>query len=163
MPRIKLVTEINATPERCFDLARDLDLHVESLGHTGERAVAGKTSGLIGMGEEVKWRGRHFGVVHHHTSRITAYDRPRHFRDEMIRGRFNSFCHDHYFKPTSTGTRMVDEIQFKSPLGILGVLVDRLVLTRYLKRLIEMRNEVVRIAAESGVQSSSAGQRVIET
>src|SRR5688572_15352099 len=97
MPRIEIVIEIAASPPRCFDLARDLDLHVASMAHTGERAVAGRTSGLIGLGEEVTWRGRHFGFVLDHTSRITAFDPPRHFRDEMIRGRFETFVHDHFF------------------------------------------------------------------
>ena len=106
MPRIKIETEIRATPGRCFDLSRDLDLHLRSLAHTAERAVAGKTSGLIGLGEEVTWRGRHFGIVHEHTSRITSFDRPRHFRDEMVRGRFKSFCHDHYFEPPASVARL---------------------------------------------------------
>lgn len=45
MPRIELVTEIGATPEVCFDSTRDLGLHLESMAHSGERAVAGTTSG----------------------------------------------------------------------------------------------------------------------
>ncbi|HEX8410907.1 MAG TPA: cell division protein, partial [Thermoanaerobaculia bacterium] len=45
----------------CFDAARDLDLHLESMAHTGERAVGGRISGLIELNEEVTWRGRHFG------------------------------------------------------------------------------------------------------
>ena len=60
MTTITIVTKIHASPERCFDASRDLDLHLESMGHTGERAVAGRTSGLIELGEQVTWEGRHF-------------------------------------------------------------------------------------------------------
>ena len=94
--RIELVTTIRAPRRVCFDVARSLDLHVKSLAHTGERAVAGRTSGLIELGEEVTWRARHFGLVHHHTSRITAFAAPAHFRDSMVRGRFRVFEHDHF-------------------------------------------------------------------
>ncbi len=149
MPWLRIVTEIRASPERCFDLARDLDLHLRSMARTGERAVAGRTSGLIGMGEQVTWRARHFGLVHEHTSVVTAFDRARHFRDEMIRGRFKSFRHDHYFEPTPWGTLMRDVVEFESPLGALGRIADRLVLTRYFERLLRARGEAVRRAAES--------------
>ena len=98
MARIELQTRIAVSIDRCFDLARDLDLHVRSMESSGEKAVAGRTSGLIGLGEEVTWRARHFGIVHEHCSRITAFDRPRHFRDRMVQGRFKSFEHDHFFE-----------------------------------------------------------------
>jgi len=84
--RIELTTSIRAPREVGFDLARDLDLHLRSMAHTGERAVAGRTNGLIGPGEEVTWRARHFGVVHHHASRITAFEPPSYFRDSMVAG-----------------------------------------------------------------------------
>lgn len=149
MPRIEIVTEIAASPARCFDCARDLDLHVTSMAHTGERAVAGRTSGLIGPHEEVTWRGRHFGLVLEHSSRITAFDPPRHFRDEMIRGRFKTFRHDHFFAAAAGGTRMTDVLEFASPCGWLGRMVDALVLTKYLERLLRQRNAVVKQAAEA--------------
>ena len=149
MSRITIEIEVQAKPERCFNLARDLDLHLKSLDHTGERAVAGKTTGLIGMGEEVTWRGRHFGVVHEHTSLITAFDPPKHFRDEMTRGRFKSFCHDHFFEPSAEGTRMIDVLEFESPWGVLGKLVNRLFLTGYLERLLRTRGAAIKRAAET--------------
>ncbi|MFY9341310.1 MAG: SRPBCC family protein [Planctomycetota bacterium] len=147
--RIELVTRIQAPPAVCFDAARSLDLHVQSLAHTGERAVAGRTSGLIELGEEVTWRARHFGVVLHHTSRITAMTPPSHFRDSMVRGAFARFEHDHFFVAANGGTEMRDVLEFASPCGLLGSLVDRCVLRRYLTRLLERRNAVVRAAAEA--------------
>ena len=151
MRRIEIVTLIQATPEACFDLSRDLDLHLESMAHTSERAIAGKTSGLIGLGEQVTWRGRHLGFVFEHTAKITAFDRPRHFRDEMVRGRFKRFVHEHHFEPTGSGTRMLDVIEFESPWGLLGRMVDALVLSAYLTKLLRGRNAVIQQAAESQI------------
>jgi ligand-binding SRPBCC domain-containing protein len=120
------------------------------MAHSGEEAVGGRTTGLIGLGEEVTWRARHFGVTHHHTSRITVFDRPSHFRDAMVAGRFRSFEHDHFFEAFDGGTRMRDVLLFESPLGVLGRCVDTLVLASYLKRLLEERNRVIQAAAERG-------------
>lgn len=151
MAVIELKTTIAAPPERCFDLSRDLDLHLRSMEHTSERAVGGRTSGMIEFGEEVTWEGRHFGLLHRHTARITAYDRPRHFRDSMISGRFARFEHDHYFEATSSGTTMRDVIDFASPFGVVGRILDRLAVARYLRNLMDRRNHAIqREAAVAG-------------
>lgn len=124
MIRIELVTPISAPIERCFDLARSIDLHMASTDWTGERAISGVTSGLIGAEQEVTWRGRHFGLPVTHTSRITAYERPSHFQDCMVRGRFRTFCHDHFFEVRDGMTAMTDLMEFEAPFGALGLLVE---------------------------------------
>ena len=151
MPVIELTTLIDAPLERVFDLARSIDLHAASMARTGERAVGGVTGGLIGAGQEVTWQARHFLVRQHLTSRITAYDRPRHLRDSQVRGAFARFDHDHYFEPTGPGgtqTLMRDRFDFNSPLGPLGALVDWLVLTRYMRSFLLERNRFLRETAE---------------
>ena len=148
METIRVETWIAASPERCFDAARDLDLHVKSVAHTNERAVAGRTSGLIELGEEVTWRARHFGITQHFTSRITGFDRPRWFQDVMQRGAFRSFVHDHYFEPVGARTKMIDVLAFSAPLGILGRIAEKLFLRRYLTRLLATRSDVIKRAVE---------------
>lgn len=152
MPVITILTTVRASMERCFDANRDLDLHLESMAATGERAVAGKTSGLIELGEQVTWEGRHFGIRQRFTSRITAYDRPRYFQDSMIKGAFHSFVHDHYFEPCPDGTVMKDVLTFRSPLGPLGALVDWLVMTRYVTRMLTRRNDVLKSILEKSTR-----------
>jgi ligand-binding SRPBCC domain-containing protein len=149
MPIIELVTLIHAPVERCFDLSRSLDLHMTSTAHTGEKAVAGVTSGLINYEEEVTWRARHFGVWQHLTSRITAFDRPRHFRDTMVRGAFKYIEHDHYFEPQGGATKMTDVLDFAAPFGFLGRMAETLVLTKYLRQLLEERNACIKRTAET--------------
>lgn len=148
MQIVTVDTWIDAPMDVCFDAARDLDLHMQSVAHTGEMAVGGRTSGRIEMGEEVTWRARHFCVTQHFTSRITAFDRPRYFQDTMQRGAFRTFVHDHFFIPERGGTRMRDVLAFRAPLGILGRLAEKLVLARYLERLLTVRNATIRQAAE---------------
>jgi ligand-binding SRPBCC domain-containing protein len=156
MALIRVEVEIAASPALCFDLARSVDVHVASAQTSGERAVAGVTTGLLNLGDEVTWRGRHFGVTQELTSRITVLDRPRHFRDEMVRGAFSRLVHDHYFDETPTGARMRDLFEFTAPWGILGRLAERMLLTSYLRRFLEERAQVLKGLAESG-----EGQRFI--
>jgi ligand-binding SRPBCC domain-containing protein len=146
---ITIVAWIEAPIERCFDAARDLDLHVKSVSHTKERAVAGRTSGLIGAGEEVTWRARHFGITQHFTSRITAFDRPQYFQDTMQRGAFKSFVHDHFFERDQGKTKMTETLRFSAPLGFLGRIAEKLILRRYVHDLLELRVATIKEAAES--------------
>ena len=132
-------TESQLPVERLFDLARSIDVHVESQRTSGERAVSGVTSGLIGEGQEVTWRARHFGIPLTMTSRITHLDFPRSFTDEQVKGPFKTFRHVHDFSATATGSIMTDRVEFTAPFGILGRLVEKLVLRRYLERLIADR------------------------
>ncbi len=62
MAILKLSTLIAAPRERVFDLARSIDAHQKSTGRTRERAIAGVTTGLIGLNEEVTWEAFHFGI-----------------------------------------------------------------------------------------------------
>ena len=149
MPRIELSTRIAAPPERCFDLARSVELHVRSTAATGERAVAGKTSGLLALDDEITWRARHLGVRQSLSGRISAYDRPRHFQDTMLRGAFARLRHDHFFDAVDGGTVMRDVLDYAAPLGPLGRLAERAFLTAYLRRFLEARNRELKAVAES--------------
>jgi len=147
--RIEFSTRVLAPRERCFDLARSIDVHVESTASTGEQAIAGVTSGLIGLGEQVTWRARHLGVWQTLTTKITAFDRPAHFRDSMLEGAFARFDHDHFFETDRETCVMRDVFDFDSPLGPLGRLVDRLYLDGYMRSFLLERNELIRAVAES--------------
>lgn len=111
--------------------------------------MGGRTTGLLGPGEEVTWRARHFGVWQTLTSRITAYERPAYFRDSMVRGAFARLDHEHHFAEDGGDTVMRDVFEFAAPLGVLGRVAERAVLTRYLRRLLEVRNREIKAIAES--------------
>ena len=141
---------IHAPIERCFDLALNLDLHMASIANeTHERAIAGRTSGIIKLGEQVTWEGRHFWVKFHHTSLIDAMTRPTHFRDSMVKGAFASFHHDHYFEHENGATTMRDVIQCAAPLGPLGRIAEVVALRAHILKLIRNRNGMIKRVAES--------------
>src|SRR6516165_1824980 len=149
MAVIRIVTMIAAPIDRCFDLAGDIDFHTRSLAGTGERAVAGRITGLIGPGESVTWEARHLGVRQRFTAEVAGFERPVYFRDVMTAGAFKSFAHDHRFEGRGGETVMTDEVIFRSPLGPLGWLVDQLFITSYLRQLLKGRCLAIKHEAES--------------
>jgi ligand-binding SRPBCC domain-containing protein len=148
MPKFILYTKIYSSADVCFNLARSIDLHLETMKHTGEKAIAGVTSGLIGLNETVTWKARHFGVTMKLTSKITACEIPILFADEMVTGPFKMMKHQHLFEQKDGYTLMTDEFVYESPLGILGKLADALFLRKYMRNLIEHRNRVIKQKAE---------------
>jgi len=149
MPRIEIRTEIKADKEIVFDLSRSIDLHKISTEHTNEDAISGKVSGLIGMNESVTWRAKHFGIYQNLTSKITEFKRPNYFVDEMQKGAFSEFKHEHHFADLNGGTLMTDLFDYKSPFGVLGKLADKLFLEKYMTELLKERNKIVKEFAET--------------
>jgi ligand-binding SRPBCC domain-containing protein len=152
MVKLEEITVIDAPIERCFDLARSVEVHLAGNEHCGETAMAlaGVTSGLVGMGQRVTWRAKHFGVWQQLTSEITALEPPAYFQDTMIQGAFRFMKHDHFFGTLSDGkTEMKDVFCFAAPLPVLGRLVEIVVLRRYMRNLLHERNVVLKQIAES--------------
>lgn len=147
--RIVLQTEIEAPVERCFDLARSIDFHIESARATQESAVEGVTTGRIGGGQEVEWRAKHFGLWWNMRVRITAFHPPHFFQDRIVKGPFLLFTHDHTFTSKHSATLMTDLLYFQSPIPVLGWLIDRLVLRKYLRTFLRARNIELKAHAEA--------------
>jgi len=149
MPKIEFQTHIKANINIVFDLSRSIDLHKISTEQTNEQAVAGKTSGLIEVNESVTWRAKHFGIYQNLTSKITAFDQPNYFIDEMQKGAFKAFKHEHNFSELNGETQMIDIFNYTAPYGVLGKLADKLFLKNYMIKLLEKRNQIIKEFAES--------------
>lgn len=150
MPTITIETTIAAPIERVFDLARNIDLHRFSTKDTHEEAIAGKTSGLIRLGETVTWLAKHLGIYQKLSVIITGFDRPFSFTDRMLKGAFAVMEHQHQFESVDTGTTLMrDTFTFKAPLGILGRFAEALFLTNYMRRFLVGKNKILKQVAET--------------
>ena len=150
MASIHLTTFIEAPYERVFDLSRSINLHQVSTASTGEKAIAGVLNGLISLHETVTWQARHLFKTRQFTSRISAMQPPHFFVDEMVKGDFKSFYHEHHFKAAANGTILIDKINFETPYGFIGKTANSLFLTSYIKKFLAKRNAVIKELAESG-------------
>jgi ligand-binding SRPBCC domain-containing protein len=150
MSRFELVTPIAAPPERVFDLSLQVEIHTASMSGSHERAVGGVTSGRLELGDTVTWQARHLGLGWRMTSLISACDPPHSFVDEQVEGPFARWHHIHRFAANGTGgTVMTDVVEFAAPLGPLGRIAESAVLDRYMQRLIRLRNQHLKRAAEA--------------
>lgn len=148
MPVIKIETYIKADSNVVFNLARSIDLHLVSAAQTNEKAVAGKISGLMELGETVTWQAKHFGITQQLTVVITNLKSPDYFVDEMTKGIFKTMRHEHFFTVKGAGVKMTDVFDYTSPLGFLGKLADMLFLKRYMCKFLIKRNSVIKEVAE---------------
>lgn len=148
MSDIYLETLIDADIHHVFDLARDIDLHQKSTSRSNEKAIAGRTSGLIEKRETVTWRAKHLGVYQTLTTKIISMEKPHQFTDIMLKGAFKSMRHQHMFRDVEGKTLMTDRFEFESPFGIIGKLLNTIYLTHYLKTFLLERNELIKTIAE---------------
>lgn len=149
MTKIQLSTTINAPIETVFNLSRNIDIHLLSTHQTNEKAIAGRTSGLIELNETVTWRGKHFGIYQNHKSNISEMVFPTYFVDEMVEGSFKSFRHEHCFEFKNGKTIMKDDIFYETPFGIFGRFFDAIILKNYMTSFIKKRNEIIKELAEN--------------
>jgi len=150
MPTIHLTTFIAAPVDVVFDLSRHIGLHKESMALHKEEAVAGTRFGLIEKEETVTWKAKHFFKNRLLRVKITELKKPELFIDEQVQGDFKMLKHEHYFKPCDNGTILIDLLHFESPYGVMGQWFSKLYLKRYMRRLLEHRNNFIKKYAESG-------------
>jgi hypothetical protein len=146
------ITLIDAPIDRVFDLSRSIEVHLLANVHENEQALAlrGLTNGLVGLGEQVTWRAKHFGLWHDLTSEATAVKPPTYLQVTMVKGIFRSMQADHLFRSLPSGaTELKDTFTIAAPLPILGPIAEALFLRRYMIGLNRERNAVIKQLAES--------------
>lgn len=148
MTKIKLVTYINAPIEKCFDLSRDVNIHLLSASKTNEKVIAGKNEGLLELNDVVTWRAKHFGIYQNLTVQITQMEYPYFFEDKMLKGAFKSMVHKHYFEIENDTTKMTDEFEYEVPFSIIGKLFDNLILKKYMTNFLLTRNQTIKEVGE---------------
>lgn len=151
MPFIHLTTFIAAPQERVFDLSRSIELHKASMKKHEEKIVDGTMNGLMNWNDTVTWSAKHFFKQRRMKIRITKIQRPEYFVDEQVEGDFKMLKHEHYFKPVQNGTIMIDQFHFKTPHGLIGNIINKIYLEKYMQQLLSERNNIIKEAAEGNL------------
>lgn len=148
---ITLETRIAASKKTCFNLSRDINMHLHAASHTGEKVIAGKSSGLCELGDEITWQAYHFGWPFKMKVKITRMEEFIFFQDEMVSGPFKYMRHEHRFEESDEGTIMSDFFHYDVPFGVLGKIVNAIILERHLTQFLKKRNEIIQTFAEYDV------------
>ncbi|MBY0149258.1 SRPBCC family protein [Neobacillus niacini] len=149
MPVIDHKQFIQAPIEVCFNIARDVDIHARTTLVTKKKAVGGVPKGLLEEGDSVTWESVQFGIKQRCTTRVIFMEKPHSFVEKMVKGIFKSFIHIHQFMDEAEGTLMIDHFQYKSRLGPIGVLIDKMFLEKYMKKYIVLRSIELKKIAET--------------
>ena len=150
MITIRYEVRVRAPAARCFDLARSVDLHVDSATDIAARAVGGRMEGLSEAGDETTWSARFCGMRFAMTTQIEGFTPPAVFGDRLTRGLLRQFAHIYRFAPLPDGgCTMSDELTIEAPFGPLGRLAERFYLARRMASLVRWRLEHVQRVAES--------------
>jgi ligand-binding SRPBCC domain-containing protein len=152
MPTILLEIPIKASPEICYKLSLNVDLHKVSASKTGEHVIGGVANGIMKLGDSVTWRAKHFGIWLTLTTKITLAEPYVKFVDEMTQGAFKSMKHEHFFEKTDNGTLMKDVFEFESPYGLAGRFFNYLILENYMRKFLIERNRQIKEVAESNLR-----------
>jgi hypothetical protein len=143
-------THVRAPAERCFDLVRSVQLHVDSSTDIAARAVGGRCHGLSNKGDETVWSARFCGLRFRIATRIDKLTCPTKFGDRHTCGLLRQFQHVYRFKPLADGgCVMSDELAVEAPFGPLGRLAEWLYLTRRMRQPVRQRLECIKAVAES--------------
>lgn len=151
MPFIHLTTFISAPQERVFDLSRSVDLHKASMKKYEETIVDGTMNGLMNLNDTVTWTAKHFFKTRRLKIKINKLQRPDYFVDEQVEGDFTMMKHEHYFKPAQNGTIMIDQFHFETPYGWFGKAINVFYLEKYMTRLLNERNKMIKEIAEGNL------------
>lgn len=74
---------------------------------------------------------------------ITQWNPPHSFADVQVRGPYKLWNHTHRFTEENGGTRMIDEVTYELPFGVLGDLAHALMVKRDVEGIFRYRNEVI--------------------
>lgn len=95
-------------------------------------------------GLEIEYRVRPlFGIPTRWVSRITDVDAPHGFRDIQLKGPYRLWDHRHAFLPEGSGTRVIDEVTYRLPLGPLGELAHRIWVRPQLEQVFRHRARTI--------------------
>ena len=87
---------------------------------------------------------------------ITRFEAPHLFVDEQLQGPYSFWHHTHTFVARDGGTLIGDRVLYVLPFGIIGVLVERLIIRRQLCAIFAHRRRV--IAARFGEAPAVRGK-----
>lgn len=78
---------------------------------------------VLSLGARIVVQMRRWGITQRLASEVTALVPESLLVDEQREGPFSKFAHTHRLEPVAEGTRMVDQIDFEAPGGLLGLVV----------------------------------------
>lgn len=84
-----------------------------------------------------------FNIPMNWLTEITHVQEGKYFVDEQRVGPYKLWHHEHFIMPHPKGIEMVDIIHYQLPLGIIGDLMNKLIVARKLKHIFDFRYQKI--------------------
>jgi ligand-binding SRPBCC domain-containing protein len=77
------------------------------------------------------------------TTEIVEWEPPYKFVDVQLSGPYKRWHHEHRFKAESNGTRILDEVHYELPFGVLGKIAHAVKVRRDVETIFEFRSQAI--------------------
>lgn len=94
---------------------------------------------VMKAGAKIEYTIRLLGKKVHWVTLITDFEPPYSFVDEQLKGPYASWTHKHSFEQTEDGVRIIDQVDYAIPFGVLGELAHLLYVKKNLSDIFEYR------------------------
>jgi hypothetical protein len=149
--QVKEHVHVRAPIERCFELARSVELAGEMAGvQVTENGIA-RSHGQVQAGDHMIWKGWSFGLPARHESVVTRVEAPRALEDRMVRGRFRRFEQIQSLSEIDDHTLVTATVRFVIPRGLPGRLLARHLVIPSITRMLQRRMNLLKETAEGKV------------
>jgi hypothetical protein len=103
--------------------------------------ILSMSTSSIREGTEIHYRLRLHGMPIRWRTEILEWNPPRGFVDIQRSGPYKLWHHTHRFEAEGDRTRMIDEVRYALPFGILGRIIHVLKVRRDLQRIFDYRRQ----------------------
>jgi ligand-binding SRPBCC domain-containing protein len=98
----------------------------------------------VQLGARLRWKARRMGVTQSLANEVTAFEEAGLIEEEQRQGPFKRWAFAHRFTASAGGTRLVEELTYEPPGGMLGLLVKADAIRRDLEALFAYREKRLR-------------------
>ncbi len=91
---------------------------------------------------------------------IAEYVDQKYFRDVQTKGPFGAWSHTHAFKAEADGTRVIDRVEYEPPFGLIGKLLDPILVRPSLAFMFHYRARKTRELLQHGAKTEVAAHHV---
>lgn len=140
MPNHVSTIEIARPVAAVFDfLVQTANLAQLAPPELGLQLIAGPDR--LALGATLQWQARRMGITQTLVNEVTRFEDGVHFDEEQRRGPFKRWTFAHRFEPAGAGTRLIEEVVFEPPGGLLGLMVTAAVVQKDLGKLFTYRTQ----------------------
>ena len=93
----------------------------------------------LALGSTLHWQARRMGVTQALLNEVIRFEEGVRFDEEQRRGPFKRWLVTHRFEPAGGGTRLIEEVTYEPPGGMLGLIVTAAVIQKDIEKLFAFR------------------------